>query len=129
MRVAVYMRVACANQLEDPFENQENQLRVFARENQMEIASVFRDTGSGISFERPGWKDLMAELSRGNYDGVLAKDMTRIGRNVLPTIAAIEKIEKRGAKIFCVNGEHCMVEPMKESRRKIAHRLKTVKKG
>lgn len=44
----------------------------------------YTDDGySGGNFERPGWKQLIADIEAGKIAVVLAKDMSRIGRNYL----------------------------------------------
>lgn len=38
---------------------------------------------SGGSFERPGWKKMIEDIEAGEIATVIAKDMSRIGRNYL----------------------------------------------
>lgn len=106
MRVAIYMRMAHDEGAEQALANQERMLRVFAEQHQMEIAGIFRDVGSGLNFERTGLKSLLSEVSVSCYDGVLTRDMSRIGRDVSLTLEVIGEIEKKGAKVICVNGAH-----------------------
>ena len=43
------------------------------------------DGWSGGSFERPGWKQMIADIEAGKIGCVIAKDMSRIGRDYLQT--------------------------------------------
>ena len=46
----------------------------------------FRDDGhSGTNFDRPAWKELVAEVEAGNVVIVIAKDLSRVGRDYLQT--------------------------------------------
>ena len=43
------------------------------------------DGWSGANFERPSWKQLIADIEAGKVGIVLAKDMSRVGRDYLQT--------------------------------------------
>ncbi|MBR5421668.1 MAG: recombinase family protein [Lachnospiraceae bacterium] len=44
----------------------------------------FTDDGySGVSFERPGFNEMIAEIRAGHIDTVVVKDLSRLGRNYL----------------------------------------------
>ncbi|MCD8156113.1 MAG: recombinase family protein [Clostridiales bacterium] len=45
------------------------------------------DGYSGGNFERPAWKQLLADIEVGKVGQVLAKDMSRIGRDYLQTVS------------------------------------------
>lgn len=128
MRVAVYMRMARDEGTEQAFANQEQMLRVFAEQHQMEIAGIFRDVGSGLNFERPGLKELLSELSASRYDGVLTRYISRIGRDVAPALKVIEEIEKKGAKVICMNGDHQNLDSTKGYLQSLEQRLRNHRK-
>ena len=43
------------------------------------------DGWSGANFDRPGWKQLIADVEAGKVGAVLVKDMSRVGRDYLQT--------------------------------------------
>ena len=64
--------------------NQKKMLETYARENGYTNIQHYTDDGfSGGSFERPGWKRMIADIEDGKISTVIAKDMSRIGRNYL----------------------------------------------
>ena len=66
--------------------NQKAYLENYAQQHGFSNCRHYTDDGySGGNFERPGWKQLIADIEAGKVDAVLAKDMSRIGRNYLQT--------------------------------------------
>ena len=45
---------------------------------------IFTDDGvSGVTMNRPGFNEMMAELDKGRASAVFVKDMSRLGRNYI----------------------------------------------
>lgn len=66
--------------------NQKRYLQNFADEHGFTNCKHYTDDGwSGGNFDRPGWKSLIADVEAGKVGVILAKDMSRIGRNYLET--------------------------------------------
>jgi DNA invertase Pin-like site-specific DNA recombinase len=66
--------------------NQKAMLEKYAAQNGFSNTVHFSDDGfSGKNFERPDWEKLTAEIEAGNVGAVIAKDMSRIGRDYLQT--------------------------------------------
>ena len=66
--------------------NQKNLLESYARDNGFPNCRHYTDDGySGGSFERPGWKQLIADIDAGLVTTVIAKDLSRIGRDYIQT--------------------------------------------
>ena len=64
--------------------NQKKMLENFAKEHGYSNIRHYTDDGySGGSFERPGWKKMIGDIEEGIIATVIAKDMSRIGRNYL----------------------------------------------
>ena len=64
--------------------NQKAFLARFAREKGFRNIEYFVDDGySGANFQRPDWQRMMALVDEGKIGTIIAKDMSRIGRNYL----------------------------------------------
>ena len=66
--------------------NQKRYLEDYAESHGFKNCVHYTDDGySGGTFERPSWKRLMEDIEAGKVGVVLAKDMSRIGRDYLQT--------------------------------------------
>ena len=66
--------------------NQKRYLESYAAEHGFTNCRHYTDDGwSGGNFDRPGWKSLIADVEAGKVGVILAKDMSRVGRNYLET--------------------------------------------
>ena len=64
--------------------NQKKMLEDYAKNNGYTKTAHFTDDGfSGGSFDRPGWKRMLAEIEKGSIGTVIVKDMSRVGRDYL----------------------------------------------
>ena len=66
--------------------NQKRYLEDYAAQKGFTNCRHYTDDGiSGGTFERPAWKQMLADIEAGKVGVVLAKDMSRIGRDYLQT--------------------------------------------
>ena len=66
--------------------NQKRYLEDYAAQKGFTNCVHYTDDGwSGGNFERPSWKRMLADIEAGKVGVVLAKDMSRIGRDYLQT--------------------------------------------
>lgn len=66
--------------------NQKAMLEEYAKKNGFSNLVHYTDDGySGGNFERPSWKRMIADIESGKISCVIAKDMSRIGREYLQT--------------------------------------------
>lgn len=66
--------------------NQKAMLESYAAQHGFTNTVHYTDDGwSGANFERPSWKQLIADIEAGTVGCVIAKDMSRIGRDYLQT--------------------------------------------
>ena len=66
--------------------NQKKYLESYAQQQGFQNCVHYTDDGySGGNFDRPAWKRLMNDIEAGRVSIVLAKDMSRIGRDYLQT--------------------------------------------
>ena len=68
------------------------------------IAHYTDDGWSGANFERPSWKQLIADIEAGKVGCVIAKDMSRIGRDYLQTGFYTEVMfRQRGVRFVAIS--------------------------
>jgi len=84
---ALYERLSRDDELEgtsNSIVNQRQILEDYAIKQGFTNIRHFHDDGySGTNWDRPGWKELIAEVEADNVGAVIAKDMSRIGRDYL----------------------------------------------
>ncbi|MEG1926308.1 MAG: recombinase family protein [Ruthenibacterium sp.] len=87
--VALYSRLSRDDELageSNSITTQKRILEEFTDKNGFSNIRHFSDDGySGVNFDRPGWKQLIAEAEAGNVAVVIAKDLSRVGRDYLQT--------------------------------------------
>lgn len=86
---ACYERLSRDDELQGPSNsvvNQRKYLEDYAAQHGFESCVHYTDDGvSGGTFERPAWKRMLTDIEAGKVATVLAKDMSRIGRDYLQT--------------------------------------------
>ena len=66
--------------------NQKEMLIEYAKNNNWDIYNIYIDDGySGGNFNRPGWNKLLEDLKDKNFNILITKDLSRLGRNYLET--------------------------------------------
>ena len=85
--------------------NQKSYLEDYAANHGFTNCVHYNDDGySGATFDRPAWKRLMADVEAGKVGIVLAKDMSRIGRDYLQTGFYTEVLFRRYGVRFIAIG-------------------------
>ena len=86
---ALYERLSRDDELDgdsNSIINQKKMLEDYAREHGFVNCQHFTDDGfSGGNFERPAWKRMIEDIEDGKIAMVIAKDLSRIGREYLQT--------------------------------------------
>lgn len=85
--------------------NQKAMLESYAAQHGFENTVHYTDDGwSGANFERPSWKQLIADIEAGEVGCVIAKDMSRIGRDYLQTGFYTEVLfRQRGVRFIAIS--------------------------
>ncbi|MBR3660872.1 MAG: recombinase family protein, partial [Bacilli bacterium] len=74
--------------------NQKEMINSFiSKENNMTIVDYYVDDGyTGTTFDRPGFQEMMKDISDGRINTIIVKDLSRLGRNSLEVGKYIEEI-------------------------------------
>jgi len=93
-KVAIYCRLSKDDgKVTDSssIQTQRDMLTRYVREQGWIISDYYVDDGySGLTFERPDFKRMIADIENGKIDLVITKDLSRLGRNYLETGVYIE---------------------------------------
>ena len=58
----------------------------YAEDNKIEIGGYYTDDGcSGNDYDRPAFRQMIADIEDGKINCVIVKDMSRLGRDVIKT--------------------------------------------
>lgn len=84
--------------------NQKKYLEDYAKQQGFANVCHFTDDGvSGTRFDRPGFNRMMDEVSCGNVDVVVVKDMSRFGRDYLRVGLYMETLREYGVRLIAIN--------------------------
>jgi DNA invertase Pin-like site-specific DNA recombinase len=105
---ALYERLSRDDELNGESNSITNQKRIleeYANRNGFGNIRHFQDDGySGTNFNRPGWKEMLAEIEAGNVAVLLVKDMSRVGRDYLQVGFYTEVLfREKGVRFIAVN--------------------------
>ena len=93
---ALYFRLSQDDMLQgesNSITNQKAILKKFAEDNGFSNPVFYVDDGvSGTTFERDGFKSMMADVEAGKVGIVITKDLSRLGRDYLKTGELIEMV-------------------------------------
>ncbi len=98
IQMAAYCRLSKddgENKISESIENQMKLIREYVSKSEdLEIADVYIDDGySGLYFaDRPQFQRMMEDIYRGKIQGVITKDISRLGREHIETSNYIERV-------------------------------------
>lgn len=105
MKVAGYIRVSTDSegQKESP-ENQKQLIFDFLKERDYDLFHFYTDVQTGTNDNREGLKNLIADAENNKFDVIVAKELSRLGRNV-GLLYQLKKIaETKGIRIITLDG-------------------------
>jgi DNA invertase Pin-like site-specific DNA recombinase len=86
---ALYSRLSRDDELSgesNSITNQKLLLGDYAERNGFTNVRHYTDDGhTGVNFDRPAWREMIAEIEAGNVGIVISKDLSRVGRDYLQT--------------------------------------------
>lgn len=103
-RVCIYGRVSSSNGTQD-YQRQINDLTAFASQNNYEVIKVFAEQASGAkkNSERPALMELIDFVNSNEVDKVLVTELSRLGRDTLQVLQAIELLNQSKISVFIQN--------------------------
>lgn len=88
-------------------ENQRNLIEKYAKENGMKVSEFYEDDGvSGYIFDRPSFSMLLDKLDSGEVDVVIAKDLSRIGRNNAKVLLFLDHVCQLGKRLILIDDNY-----------------------
>ena len=95
IRTAMYIRLSVEDNHNrgNSLDNQKLIIQDYlADKPEFEIVDTYIDNGlSGMNFDRPDFRRLLADIEAGRIDSVIVKDLSRLGRNFIDTSYYIEQ--------------------------------------
>lgn len=106
MKVCVYLRMARAEKPDEKkispeMQSQFDKIKEFIESQNHTISAVKFDYGSGMDYSRASLREMLkAPITE--YEGVIVKDISRIGRNPTKTIRWVDRLNTSGKKLISV---------------------------
>jgi len=92
--------------------NQKALLEDYAKKNGFTNIRHFSDDGwSGTNFDRPAWKELIAEVKAGNVENLILKDMTRFGRDHVQVGIFMEIFRQNNVRFIAIGNSIDSIQP------------------
>lgn len=102
MRVWIYTRLSHDDDREtNSLRNQREICRAFAKQHGWPVVGESADdNASGMSFSRCGLDQIIEAVEHGRIDGVVVKDLSRLGRYRTQTALLIDYLRERGVRVL-----------------------------
>lgn len=106
--VALYVRLSRDDENEGDSNSIAHQIEIltkYCKDHGITNYKIYKDDGfSGTNFNRPGFKEMLAEIEAGRVGTVIVKDMSRFGRNYLEVGLYTEiRFPEMGVRFIAVN--------------------------
>lgn len=101
-----YCRVSTKQQLEDKtIEIQENIINRFVEFNKekYEIIKYFKDEGISAFKDRPDYEKMLEQLFNNEADGIIIKELSRIGRSVKQLVNLMDRLDKNDKHLIVID--------------------------
>lgn len=95
LRVALYVRVSTQEQADEGYSvgEQTDRLKKYAEAMGWQVYKIYVDPGySGGNTDRPGLKEMIKDIEKGNIDTVVVYKLDRLSRSQFDTLYLIEKV-------------------------------------
>ena len=115
MKAAIYARLSRedeekidGNNDSRSIENQIKTLTNYANEHHLEIANIYYDDGySGSNLDRPGFQKMINDAKNKQFNILLIKDLSRLGRKLYQVGTLVEKtLPQMGIRLIAINDNY-----------------------
>lgn len=99
MKVAIYVRVSTDKQ------DYDSQIKACERYCEMqghEVYKVYRDVYTGKEITRPAFQDMLVDMRRYKFKGVVCTKLDRVGRSLKHLINILEEFQNKGVEFIAV---------------------------
>lgn len=105
MKIAGYIRVSTNKdgQKESP-ENQKQMILNYLMENNHDLYDFYTDVQTGTNDDRIGLQQLIADAEQKKFDIIIAKELSRLGRNVELLYQLKRLAETKGIRLITLDG-------------------------
>lgn len=113
MRLFGYCRLSRDEDKEDyaSIEAQKSIIEEYTQRNKHEIVEYLEDDNiSGYKFNRPALNEILDRLERNEADGIIAKDLSRIGRHNAKTLLLIEDVKQMNKTVIAIDDDYISSE-------------------
>ena len=100
MRVAIYARVSTHDQDEAL---QIPRLESYCARMEYQVSKIYTDEASGRDANRPGWKALLSDARRGEFEAVIVTKLDRIMRSLTQLLDLLRDFETRHISIITLD--------------------------
>ncbi|MFJ7978451.1 recombinase family protein [Peribacillus sp. NPDC096379] len=116
MKVAGYIRVSTNNegQKESP-ENQKNLILDFITKDQYDLYDFYTDVQTGTTNNREGLKSLIHDAENKEFDVIVAKELSRLGRNAELLYELRRIADTKGVRLITLDGKVDTHDPSKQA--------------
>ncbi len=116
MKVAGYIRASSnkEKQKESP-ENQKEIIQNFIKENEYDLHSHYIDVQTGTTDRRDGLKQMIEDAENKQFDVIVAKELSRLGRNVELLYKLIRMTINQGIRVITLDGKVDTNDPAKQA--------------
>lgn len=105
MRCAIVVRVSTGRiEQESSLENQKRMFYKYVADNGWDIYDFYVDQKSGTTEKREGLQRLFDDGMKGNYDIILAKELSRLARNVPLAYKIRDMVERHDLDLITLDG-------------------------
>ena len=97
IKVVCYSRVATDDQL--ALDQQARENKKYAREQGYSVIATIGEAGSGRTMNRPGIGYLMKHIEDRDFDPLILRDLTRLGRNLALVLPFLQYLQEHGIRV------------------------------